>query len=116
VPVTWKVALAFAVSSVPAGGGLFGISATSARNAWAVGDNLILHWNGKAWTRQPVPAGSYLSRVAAVSARDAWAVGFNSRGSLILRWNGVLWKPRAQHALRAWPPPRPATPGRSAIP
>lgn len=40
----------------------FGMAATSARNAWAVGDApgtvlntdvLIMHWNGASWKRQP---------------------------------------------------------------
>jgi hypothetical protein len=45
--------------NLPAGSGLVGITATSARHAWAVGgagDNLgakakalVLHWNGKRW-------------------------------------------------------------------
>ncbi len=42
---------------------LVGVAATSAGNAWAVGDGeqgneddtLILHWNGRAWTRLPSP-------------------------------------------------------------
>ena len=45
-----------------AGSVLDGVAATSAGNAWAVGSTpslagstLILHWNGKAWTRVPSP-------------------------------------------------------------
>ena len=65
----------------------------SARNAWAVGGNLILHWNGKAWQRQRAPAGSYLDSVAAISARSAWAVGATGLNKiLILRWNGTAWR------------------------
>jgi hypothetical protein len=37
-------------------GNLYGVAAVSASDAWAVGQNggagdLILHWNGKTWTR-----------------------------------------------------------------
>src|SRR5260221_7651027 len=101
-----------------------GVTATSARNAWAVGNTgpvlaaaasprnvwaadvtgghqvikpkaLILHWNGKAWTRVPSPSpagGALLLGVTATSARNAWAVGGNSgfggkEKALVLRWN-----------------------------
>jgi len=80
------------------------VAATSASNAWAVGNTssgtLIVRWNGTAWKRVPSPgrAGSLLYGVAATSARNAWAVGDTSKinhGSsetLILRWNGTSWK------------------------
>jgi hypothetical protein len=55
-PVT--AAAAVTTSPLPAGspairGSLLGVTATSARSAWAVGQagkkTLILHWNGTAW-------------------------------------------------------------------
>jgi hypothetical protein len=79
------------------------VAATSARNAWAVGESptsgafetLILRWNGTAWKQvpSPGPAGNLLS-VAATSARNAWAVGYpySEPGSLILHWNGAAWR------------------------
>ncbi len=81
-------------------GDLYGVAATSARNAWAVGmtgggNALILHWNGKSWRRvaSPGPAGVTLRAVAATSARNAWAVGDLASGKpLILHWNGRAWK------------------------
>ena len=99
-------------SPSPSSGGLadflFGVAATSASSAWAVGDiscgcgpgiSLILHWNGTAWTRVPSPTpggGTILRGVAATSATDAWAVGYSGSGigptkTLILRWNGKTW-------------------------
>ena len=33
-----------------------------------------------------------LSDVAATSASNAWAVGSTSSGTLIVRWNGTVWK------------------------
>ena len=83
---------------------LFGVTATSASNAWAVGriastgTPVILHWDGSDWTRnRTLPDGSYsLSGVSAVSATDAWAVGntFNNRGEapVTLHWDGSSWK------------------------
>ncbi len=76
---------------------LFGVAATSAGNAWAVGgyvktgpeQTLILHWNGTAWkaVASPDPGGSTqfndLAGVAATSARNAWAVGVYSNGTAI---------------------------------
>jgi hypothetical protein len=90
--------------------GLFGVAASSARSAWAVGSysngkarqTLILRWNGRSWTkvRSPSPGGqsrdSRLTSVAVVSARDAWAAGYYQsakafRQTLILHWNGESW-------------------------
>ena len=88
---------------------LYSVTATSARNAWAVGffDNpngdplktLVLHWNGTAWrpVASPSPAGfNELRGVAATSARNAWAVGFyftnGKQKTLAEHWNGTAWK------------------------
>jgi hypothetical protein len=89
------------------GGGLTGVTATSAGNVWAVGDytgtggadlSMILHWNGTAWKRQasPVPGtASGLTGVDATSAGNAWAVGLFGNGTadqtLTLHWNGTRW-------------------------
>src|SRR5215831_11385260 len=86
------------------GGQLFGVAATSARNAWAVGGvvnsgkTLILRWDGTAWARvpSPTPVGeTELYAVAATSARNAWAVGGGGASpgkTIILHWNGTAWK------------------------
>jgi len=86
---------------------LNGVAATSASNAWAVGDyatgtgdkTLILHWNGRAWKQVPSPNPG-LNRsvlgVTATSATNAWAAGtYNlpaGQKTLILHWNGRAWK------------------------
>ena len=88
---------------------LFGVSAASASNVWAVGyttdattnlaQTLILHWDGTAWTRQPspTPAGDsgLLLGVDALSANDVWAVGQSGNGPgevpLALHWDGSNW-------------------------
>ena len=68
---------------------LFSVAATSAGNAWAVGDfalnqTLILHWNGTSWRREASPnlsARDFLGGVAATSSSDAWAVGAYNNGT-----------------------------------
>jgi hypothetical protein len=90
---------------------LTGVSAVSATDAWAVGNQvpgqyattarmLILHWNGKKWSNVATPDVStddYVLRgVSAISATDAWAVGvWDAYGvqphALVLHWNGRRW-------------------------
>lgn len=71
---------------------LTGVTALSARNAWAVGSScvsgcaigaphvhtLILHWNGRSWARVPSPNPhpfSFFIGVSAHAAAGVWAVG-----------------------------------------
>ena len=76
--------------------GLSSVTATSASDAWAVGDyianvggfpheTLIEHWNGTAWTQMPSPnpssTGNLLGGVAANSPSNVWAVGAFNPGS-----------------------------------
>jgi hypothetical protein len=114
-------------TAVPVAGGtgtndvteLFDSTCTAADNCWAVGDfglgnappeknlNLILHWNGKKWTRlhPPNPGGSrlgdvnFLDAVRCGSATDCNAVGGYGTAltstdvqlNLVLHWNGKSW-------------------------
>src|SRR5215469_5006693 len=85
-----------AVSAAPPSGALYGVAATSATNAWAVGyrfngttrQTLVERWNGTSWAQEksPNPGGNandnWLLGVSALSARNAWAVGFYSDGTL----------------------------------
>ena len=91
---------------------LSAVSATSARDAWAVGSydtgsgfrTLIERWNGSKWKVVPsvdpavgVHQTSTLSGVVAISASNAWAVGFYEKSTtsfrtLIEHWNGSAWK------------------------
>lgn len=87
---------------------LNGVRATSASNAWAVGQSgsrsapqtVTEHWNGSAWTlvSSPTPgAGGSLSAVTVTGTSSALAVGRFSPStsggsqSLILRWDGTAW-------------------------
>jgi plastocyanin len=90
---------------------LYGISARSASDAWAVGaafdpgagrrESLVLHRNATTWSVVGSPnsgAGdNVLFAVAARAANDAWAVGHSvapstgRRSTLAMRWNGSAW-------------------------
>jgi hypothetical protein len=87
-----------------------GVAATSPRNGWVVGYDVVAgadytdtrtvieHWNGAAWKLQKGPNQNtniglnQLSAVAAISPTNAWAVGTAIDGSVIEHWNGSAWK------------------------
>jgi hypothetical protein len=101
---TWRKSAA-----APGGSGLLDVTASSARNAWAVGDDrkghsMAMHWNGRAWRRVATPnikPGNLinaLQSVTAVSPGNAWAVGvahnvFSTfEGTAVeMHWNGRRW-------------------------
>ncbi|MBV9546659.1 MAG: hypothetical protein JOY61_20010 [Chloroflexi bacterium] len=96
---------------------LFGASASSASDAWAVGEQqnsagkfgtLVERWNGRQWQVVPSPdpgaSGNHLNSVLALGANDVWAVGQRKdAGSpdheLVMHWNGSAWwvLPPADH-------------------
>lgn len=91
---------------------LYGVTAISANDAWAVGDyapngtgtfyTLTLHWDGTQWSiipsSNPSSTGfNQLFGVRATSTDDVWAVGDyeakdGSAKTLIEHWNGKRWK------------------------
>ena len=86
------------------GGSLAAVSASSATDAWAVGETrtrkpLALHWNGTTWAQVPTPTprgfASFLSGVTEISPTDVWAVGSanmrSGSAALVLHWNGTSW-------------------------
>lgn len=91
------VALCLAAPSGMAYSQLTSVAATSARNAWAVGNQndhkaLIEHWNGSAWKIVPTGIIGELMGVVAISPRDVWAVGDAGAKPLVAHWNGSAWK------------------------
>jgi len=109
---TWSVAHPpyTAVDNVPYAP-LNGITAISASNVWAVGQDSgtpqINHWNGTSWSRSALPSGPcsvfeadcVFTGVSGDSASDVIAVGQGtiptSSGwvteELAYRWNGTAW-------------------------
>ncbi|XVQ10942.1 WD40/YVTN/BNR-like repeat-containing protein [Spirillospora sp. CA-255316] len=74
-------------------GRLLAVSAAAAGDVWAVGaadrTGLVLHYDGRSWTRIPTPTTRFpLTDVVAVAQDDAWAVGRDR----VLRWNGRKWR------------------------
>jgi hypothetical protein len=66
---------------------VLGVTASSAKDAWAVGDSydgatyapVIVHWNGAGWKLQPTArpgTGGVLYGVDAAGAANVWAVGY----------------------------------------
>jgi hypothetical protein len=87
-----------------AGVRLYGVSALSPTQAWAVGDiyspatPIIYRWNGAAWRQMSAGAvpDSSLRDVAGISANDAWAVGYQEVSdeedlTVALHWDGARW-------------------------
>src|SRR5450759_5672518 len=89
---------------------LFGVSAVSSSNVWAVGAyetntahasaTIAEHWNGKSWSKSTTAnpsTYSYLYAVTALSSTNVWAVGtyYNFAAAnyqtLVEHFNGSTW-------------------------
>ena len=84
---------------------LYGTTALSNTDAWAVGLNTSIgspiaqHWDGNAWTAVTpgnVPAGAGFRSVSATAPNDVWTVGYdnyvgNVQQTLAQHWNGSGW-------------------------
>jgi hypothetical protein len=84
---------------------LYGISAPSSDDIWAVGGSysantsivstLIIHWDGSSWTQvtspSPDPHSNVLYSASAVASDAVWAVGARDTGTLVLFWDGTTW-------------------------
>ncbi len=98
---------------------LFGVTAASAKSAWAVGTyvtstsaelTLIEHWNGHRWGVQssfsPGSLGNTLSAAAAARGTTAWAVGtygYSSGDSTLIEgWNGSGWSVQSSESPAAY--------------
>ncbi len=68
---------------------LWSVDMISSTNGWAVGDGIILQWNGTNWynVSNPVPRKSLFS-VNVINSTDGWAVGTDG---CIIHWNGASW-------------------------
>jgi hypothetical protein len=62
---------------------------SNANDVWVVGYNMIVHWDGMAWSTSPANVGP-LNGVWGTSRTDVWAVG---EGGAILHYDGMAWFP-----------------------
>jgi hypothetical protein len=69
------------------GGPLRDVDMLSTSQAWAVGSQVVLRWDGSAWTSQSV-TGNFLDAISMVSPTDGWAVG---SGGDIMHFDGSSW-------------------------
>ena len=65
---------------------LLGAASTGGDDVWAVGD-VILHWDGKTWSRVPAHFWFTLNDVRGLARDDVWAVGEEG----VLHWDGKAW-------------------------
>jgi hypothetical protein len=89
---------------------LYGVSALSPNDVWAVGENvpgsestqpsayqpLAMHWDGVQWTIVETPqesGGLLLNDVVAIAPNNVWAVGANDglHATRAMNWDGTAW-------------------------
>jgi hypothetical protein len=83
-------------------GGLGFVAASSATNAWALGQEPsgttehLLHWNGHGWRNSAFPGtpGTFYGNLGLTAAPGgrAWLIASASGSSQIFGWNGTRWK------------------------
>ncbi len=83
----------------PAHNDLRAVHMLAADDAWAVGANTILHWNGATWSKWPNPSDAYLTDLDFLSSTDGWAVGSQCT---ILHWDGSAWHPSTVPECRSY--------------
>jgi hypothetical protein len=106
-PFPSRAAVPAGATAAPAYSVLYGVFCPSAKDCWAVGQrsrgaqlaNLVMHWNGKKWSRSPAPNPSQeddeLFAVRCLSSTDCWAVGQYLKDETwlaeALQWTGRKW-------------------------
>ena len=76
---------------------LYGVTALSSTNAWAVGyasnkGAVVMRFDGHSWSATTLPQLSSLTAIAALSASDIWAAGSDAAGNAVLaNWRGSGW-------------------------
>jgi hypothetical protein len=75
------------VNAWPVGADLYGLWQDAPDDVWAVGDNIILHFDGTEWKIAGPPVTPGLQSVSGTSSSDVWALG----AGVMLHWNGTSW-------------------------
>jgi hypothetical protein len=66
-----------------------GFAGTAPNDVWFMGADVMVHWNGTAFTEHPLPVKkARLYSIAARSPTDALVVG---EDGLAMRWDGTQW-------------------------
>jgi hypothetical protein len=92
----WRVARDADHSAIPVG-----VDARTPSDVWAVGNDLLEHFDGTRWTEaaRPQAAGLHLTSVAVLGPNDAWAVGgrddprpgYHHDQPYLAHWDGRRW-------------------------
>ncbi len=79
--------------SSPLNWGLVSIGMSSAQDGWAVGDYIMLRWDGSRWQEYPSAFDIEFQAVVSLSSQDAWIVGddYTTHEGVILHWDGNQW-------------------------
>jgi hypothetical protein len=85
-------------------GGLAAVTASSAGDAWALGQEQsgtrehLLHWNGRRWAGVAFPGtpGTFYGDLGITAAPGgrAWLIASPARSSQLFAWNGARWGPQ----------------------
>lgn len=84
-------------NSVPQTCVLGAVWGTSSHDVFAVGDTIILHYNGSAWTTMTTGTNYSLRSAWGSSSSDVFVVGYGDYsgnggyGAIILHYNGSAW-------------------------
>lgn len=79
---------------------LYGLTAISGNDIWAVGNLLVNgetlealfeHWDGIAWTATTGPFYGFFQAVSADASNDIWAVGYSGNVTFSEHYDGASW-------------------------
>jgi len=78
---------------------LTSISAVNSSDVWAVGGQLIMHWDGKQWSQVTRPSGN-AAGVCAVASNDVWVVSGEGGSTIsVMHWDGHTWSSKSLKPL-----------------
>lgn len=75
------------VNPKPQGNSLQSVWCAAADDAWAVGNYVIMHWDGCEWVIHSSDTSWHLTSIIGFSEDDIWV-----SGSMLLHWDGAAWQ------------------------